>query len=213
MPAKEVSSVRSLVPPPPPLPRLFCLVSARDDLSLLPALAAAGVDGFQVRDTQATTRELVELARVVIGSVRPAGAVVVVDDRLDVALATGADGVHLGADDLPVDRAAALAPGLHVGATCRDLAGVERAAAAGATYAGIGPVFATTSKTGLPDPLGPAGVRAATGVLPLVAIGGVGPGLVAPLLDAGAHGVAVLGALWREPDPLTTAEELVRELG
>ncbi len=210
MPAKEVSSVRSLVPP---LPRLFCLVSSHDDVSLLPALAGAGIDGFQVRDKEATTRELVELARVVIGSVRPAGCVVVVDDRLDVALATGADGVHLGAHDLPVDRAAALAPGLHVGATCRDRADVARAAAAGATYAGVGPVFATATKAGLPAPLGPTGVRAAAGVLPLVAIGGIGPGRVAPVIEAGAHGVAVLGALWREPDPLHVAEELVRELG
>lgn len=195
------------------LPRMFCLVSSTDDLSLLSDLAEVGVDGFQVRDKHVTTRELVELTRVVLGSVRPLGATVVVDDRLDVALATGADGVHLGADDLPVDRAVALAPDLLVGATCRDRAAVERAAAAGAAYAGFGPVFATTSKTGLPDPLGPDALAAAVGSLPLVAIGGVGPGRVAPVLAAGAHGVAVIGALWRAPDPLSTAEELVRELG
>lgn len=195
------------------LPRIFCLVSSTDDLSLLPDLAEAGIDGFQVRDKDATTRELVELTHVVQAAVRPAGAVVVVDDRLDVALATGADGVHLGAEDLPVELATRVAPHLVVGATCRDRAAVERAAAAGATYAGFGPVFATSSKAGLPDPLGPAAVTAASGVLPLVAIGGISAGRVTAVLDAGAHGVAALGAIWREPDPVRAAKELVRELG
>lgn len=195
------------------LPRIFCLVSSRDDLSLLSDLAAAGIDGFQVRDKDVTTRELVELTRVVQAAVRPAGATLVVDDRLDVALATGADGVHLGADDLPVELATQAAPVLLVGVTCRDRADVERAAAAGAAYAGFGPVFATSSKSGLPEPLGPGAVAAACGVLPLVAIGGIGAGRVAPVLDAGAHGVAVLGAIWREPDPVAAAKELVRELG
>jgi thiamine-phosphate pyrophosphorylase len=195
------------------LPRIFCLVSATDDLSLLSDLADAGIDGFQVRDKEVATRELVELTRVVQAAVRPAGAMVVVDDRLDVALATGADGVHLGAEDLPVDLATRVAPHLVVGATCRDRADVERAAAAGAAYAGFGPVFATSSKAGLPAPLGPDAVSAASGVLPLVAIGGISAARVAPVLAAGAHGVAALGAIWREPDPVVAAKELVRELG
>ncbi len=193
--------------------RLFCLVSSTDDLSLLGDLAEAGIDGFQVRDKLATTRELVELTRVVIGAVRPFGATVVVDDRLDVALATGADGVHLGADDLPVELAVASAPHLLVGATCRDRGDVERAAAAGAAYAGFGPVFATTSKVGLPPALGVPAVAAASGVLPLMAIGGIAAGRVRPVLDAGAHGVAVIGAIWRAPDPVAAAKELVQELG
>lgn len=205
MPAKEVIEVF--------VPRVFTLVSSTDDLSLLPALALAGIDGFQVRDKQATTRELVELTSVVVAAVRPHGVTVVVDDRLDVALATGADGVHLGEHDLPVERAVALAPHLLVGATCRDRAAVERAAASGASYAGFGPVHDTTSKTGLPPALGTAAISAATGPLPLVAIGGMGPGRVRPALDAGAHGVAVLAAIWRADDPVGAAKELVRELG
>lgn len=195
------------------LPRIFSLVSSTDDLSLLPALALVGIDGFQVRDKAATTRELVELTRVVLAAVRPLGARVVVDDRLDVALATGADGVHLGEHDLPVDRAVALASHLLVGATCRDRAAVERAAGAGASYAGFGPVHDTASKAGLPPALGTAAIADACGPLPLVAIGGIGPGRVRPALEAGAHGVAVLGAIWRQRDPVAAAEELVRELG
>jgi thiamine-phosphate pyrophosphorylase len=195
------------------LPRIFCLVSSTDDLTLLGDLAAAGVDGFQVRDKTATTRELIELTRVVAAAVRPFDATVVVDDRLDVALATGADGVHLGAEDLPVDSAVLLAPTLLVGATCRDRADVERAAAAGAAYAGFGPVFETASKPGLPAARGLAAITEATGVLPLMAIGGINVRRARAAREAGAHGVAVLGAIWQAHDPLTTAKELVRELG
>jgi thiamine-phosphate pyrophosphorylase len=195
------------------LARIFCLVSATDDLDLLEDLANAGVAGFQVRDKDATTRELVALTRLVLAAVRPAGATVIVDDRLDVALATGADGVHLGADDLSVADARRVAPHLVIGATCRDGEAVERAAADGATYAGFGPVFATTSKAGLPDPLGPEGIGSATGVLPLIAIGGVDAAGARLCRDAGAHGVAVIGTIWRHPDPLAAAKELVTAVG
>ncbi|MFJ2754404.1 thiamine phosphate synthase [Nocardioides sp. NPDC087217] len=201
----------------PALPRLFCLVSTTDDLTLLPALAAAGVDGFQVRDKGATTRELVVLTASVIELVAAYEACVVVDDRLDVALAAGADGVHLGASDLPLADARriadAVAPGLIIGATCRDRAAVEAAAAAGADYAGFGPVFATTSKAGLPDPLGVDAVTAAAGVLPLIAIGGISTTSAGAVRAAGAHGVAVIGGLWRQPDPLQAAKELVEAVG
>ncbi|MEP9381613.1 thiamine phosphate synthase [Nocardioides sp. KR10-350] len=204
MPAKEVTDV---------LPHLFCLTSSLDDLSLLPALAEAGVDGFQVRDKAATTRELVALTRTVLDAVAAYDAVVVVDDRLDVALATGAHGVHLGGEDLAVGDARriadAAAPGLVVGATCRDRAQVEAAAAAGADYAGFGPLFATSSKDGLPDPRGLDALAGATGVLPLIGIGGVDAPRASAARAAGAHGVAVIGALWRQPDPLTAAKELV----
>lgn len=191
------------------LPRLFCLVSSIDDLSVLEDLALAGVDGFQVRDKQATTRELVELTRIVVAAVRPTGARVVVDDRLDVALAAHADGVHLGADDLAVADARRLAPDLVIGATCRDRDAVLRAREAGATYAGFGPVFETTSKAGLPGPLGTEAVADASGVLPLVAIGGIDAARARACRAAGAHGVAVIGSIWQPPDPVSAAKELV----
>ncbi|WP_408896729.1 thiamine phosphate synthase [Nocardioides sp. R1-1] len=199
--------------PVPPFPRLFCLVSERDDLTLLPALADAGVDGFQVRAKSVTTRALVALTRSVLTAVRPHGARVLVDDRLDVALAAGADGVHLGADDLPVADARRLAAGLMIGATCRTRAEVEAAAAAGADYAGFGPVFASASKADLPAPLGVAAVAEAVGVLPLVAIGGLSAATAGEVRAAGADAVAVIGAIWRDPDPVGAAKELVTRLG
>ena len=191
------------------VPKLFCLVSSSDDLALLPALAEAGVDGFQVRDKTATTRELVELTRVVRASVETYGATVVVNDRLDVALAAGAAGVHLGADDLPVREARRIAPGLLVGATCRSRDQVAAAADAGADYAGFGPLFATQSKTGLPDPFGLGVLADAHGVLPLIGIGGIDAERAGGARAAGAHGVAVIGGLWRQPDPVLAAKELV----
>ncbi|WP_224766402.1 thiamine phosphate synthase [Nocardioides campestrisoli] len=194
------------------LPRLFCLVSPGDDLSLLPDLVAAGVDGFQVRDKTGTDREVLALAQLVVGAVRPGGAQVVVDDRLDVALAAGADGVHLGADDLPVAAARRVAPDLVVGATCRSRDDVLRAADAGATYAGFGPVWASGSKAGLPAALGPEAVTRAAGVLPLVSIGGVDAARAGAARRAGAHGVAVIAAVWGARDPVAAAKELVAAL-
>ncbi|GAB3251676.1 thiamine phosphate synthase [Nocardioides dilutus] len=195
------------------VPRLICIVSEHDDLTLVPQLAAAGVDGFQVRAKSYDARRLIALTRAVVAAVRPVGALVTVNDRVDVAVAAGADGAHLGSSDLPVDVARRLAPGLLLGVTCRSLAAVEAAAEAGADYAGVGPVFATSSKAGLPDPVGVRGLRAATGVLPVVGIGGITADEVAAVVAAGAQGVAVIGGIWRHPDPVEAAKELVAALG
>jgi thiamine-phosphate pyrophosphorylase len=198
------------------VPRLCALVSDQDDLTLLPAIARAGVDGFQVRAKGLTDRDLLALVRRVreLTGGRGDAPLVIVNDRVDVALAAGADGVHLGREDLPVEAARRLTdglrPGLLVGATCRDRAQVEQAASDGADYAGFGPVWATASKDGLPDPLGAAALTAAAGTLPLLAIGGVDAPRAAEAVAAGAHGVAVIGALWRQPDPVRAAEELVK---
>ncbi len=192
-----------------PVPAVHCLVSQDDDLSILPALAEAGVDGFQVRAKELGGRELTHLTDRVADAVRPSGALVVVNDRVDVALAAGADGVHLGASDVDVAAARRIAPGLLIGATCRSRADVEAAAADGADYVGFGPVFATSSKPGLPAPLGLDAVWAAAGVLPLVAIGGITIANVASVVAAGADGIAVIGGIWHPPDPVAAAKELV----
>lgn len=188
------------------LPRLFCLVSGAADLALLPALVEAGVDGFQVREKAYDGRRLLALTRAVMSVDVP----VVVNDRLDVALAAGAHGVHLGADDLPVREARRLAPDLVIGATCRSAGQVARAALDGASYAGFGPLFATTSKDGLPAPLGASAVPA--GPLPVVGIGGVTAGNAASVVAAGAHGVAVIGGIWGAPDPVEAARAIAAVL-
>ncbi|MBO9522803.1 MAG: thiamine phosphate synthase [Nocardioidaceae bacterium] len=176
------------------------------------ALAEAGVEAVQVRDKDADDRALLAFATAAVAALRPLGVRVILNDRVDLALAAGADGVHLGAQDLPVSAARALAPTLLIGATCRSRAAAVAAAREGADYAGVGPVFATTSKAGLPAPLGVEGLAEVTGVLPVVAIAGIDAGRVPAVLAAGAHGVAVLGAVTNAADPPTAAREIAAAL-
>ncbi|MFS3128033.1 thiamine phosphate synthase [Nocardioides sp. Bht2] len=192
----------------PPLPRLFCLVSGRDDLALLPELADVGVAGFQVRDKELpdwSLRYLVDRVLSFVGD----RSMVVINDRLGVAVAAQAHGVHLGREDLPIDRAREQAPELVIGATCRSRDDVDRASALGADYAGFGPIAVSGSKQGLPEPLGCPAITSAVGVLPLIAIGGIDAALATRARAAGAHGVAVIGSIWRQPDPVLAAKELV----
>ncbi|MCM4079817.1 thiamine phosphate synthase [Actinoplanes sp. TRM88002] len=135
---------------------------------------------------------------------RPAGALCLVDDRVGVALAAGADGVHVGADDLPV-AAARRVLGQHaiLGATCRNPSAARAAVADGASYLGVGPTFTTTSKSGLPDPIGPAGVAAITRAVPgtpVIAIAGITPERVAQL---DCYGVAAISAVAVDPAGVT----------
>jgi thiamine-phosphate pyrophosphorylase len=187
-----------------------------DDLNAVRAALDAGVDTVQIRVKQAGDALVLRLVEQTLELLAPYGAACVVDDRLDVALAAGATGVHLGADDLPVAAARSLAGDrLLVGATVRDPEAARRAADEGADYLGVGPVRPTTTKAGLPAPIGVAGVAAvcAATPLPVVAIGGVTVDLVPDLLAAGAHGVAVVGAVHRAVDPGRAAAALVDALG
>ena len=167
------------------------------------AALAAGASWVQVRTKPASDRARLELASAVQAACAERGATCLVDDRVDLALAVGAAGVHVGADDLPVALARRLlgADAL-IGATCRTADDVARAADEGADYVGVGPVHATTTKAGLPDPIGAAGLAAITrrATLPVIAISGITVARVAEVLDAGAHGVAVVGAVYDAPD-------------
>lgn len=188
----------------------------RDPLAVLPAALAAGVDVVQVRAKDSGDRDVHAMAVKVVALCAKSGAICIVDDRVDVALAAGAAGVHLGATDLPV-AAARIVVGPHfiIGATVRDPAGAMAAAAAGASYLGVGPSFATTTKAGLPAPIGPGGVEAvcAVSALPVIAIGGIRADRVASLVAAGAHGVAVVDAVYGADDPAAAVGELVAALG
>lgn len=195
------------------LPR-FCVITDfpvldRAALDRTIAVAQAGVDAVQVRAKQATDRELVIWAKSLVSAIRPLGGRVLVNDRLDIALAAGADGVHLGSDDLPVALARAMSPvGFLIGATCRGGDHARQARDDGADYAGVGPVYPTTTKIGLPKPLGLGQLRAAAQVLPAFAIGGITAARVPEVIGAGARGVAVVGAVWRTADPPAAAAEI-----
>lgn len=187
-----------------------------DTLDLARAALDGGADVVQVRLKDGTDRErfgrLVPVARLCADR----GALCVVNDRVDMAVAAGAGGVHVGDDDLPVEAVRAVAgPGVVVGATARDAAGAARLARAGADYLGVGPCYATATKVGLPAAIGPAGLAAVAAAVdvPVVAIAGVTAGRVPELLAAGAWGVAVVGAVAGAPDPRAATARLAAALG
>lgn len=181
-----------------------------------PAKAAAVLEGggraIQVRFKQTPEREALALLRQIVALARThPGAVVIVNDRPDWALLAGADGVHLGADDVPVAWARkALGPAALVGATVRCLADIEAARDAGADHVGLGPVFPTTTKQVDAAPLGLGGFEAIArrSPLPVVAIAGLKLEHLAPLRRAGAHAAALASELWRGPDFLARARAL-----
>lgn len=179
---------------------------------LVEVVLAAGAPCVQVRAKALTDRDLYELVRDVAARCRAAGALCIVNDRPDIALAAGADGVHLGADDLPVAAVRALVGDvLLVGGTARNANQAAQHHQAGADYVGVGPVHVTTTKQGLPSPLGIAGLAAVTRAveIPVIAIAGITLDRVDEVLDAGAHGVAVVGAVSRADDPAAATRALL----
>ena len=186
----------------------FHVITPVVPVSTLRALVAERVDALQVRDKQADDRALLEFTR----SLLDLPVTVIVNDRVNVALAAGAHGVHVGAQDLPVSAVRQLAPGLLVGATCRSRQDAEAARAAGASYAGVGPVFRSRTKPDLPTPLGVSGLADVVGVLPVVAIGGITASTVPGALAVGARGVAVVAAVSRASDPPSAAREIASAL-
>ena len=204
-------------------PRLHLVTDTRPGRDALAVVAAAvsvappGELAVQVRvEDELTDRQAFALTLAVLELCRPARVMCLVNDRLHVALAADADGAHVGADDLPVAAARKVLGSAGVlGATCRDPAGARAAVVAGASYLGVGPAFPTATKTGLPAPLGPSGVGSVAQSVPgtpVIAIGGVTVDGIRPLLDAGAHGVAVVGALANAADPGRAATEILKAL-
>jgi thiamine-phosphate pyrophosphorylase len=161
----------------------------------------AGLDDVAVQiRVKSTDAEAYALTVAAVGLCRGAGTMVLVNDRVGVALAAGADGVHVGADDLPVEAVRRIVgPAAVVGATCRDPETARAAVAAGASYLGVGPAFPTSTKDGLPPPLGPAAIAAVAEAVPgtpVLAIGGITAERV-PLLAV--HGVAAVSAFAEDP--------------
>jgi len=188
---------------------------ARADLETLARGAArGGATMLQLRAKHESAAAVAELTRRVIAAAPDLP--VVVNDRLDVAIAAGAAGCHLGQDDFPIAEALRFAPpGFWLGGSGGTPDEARRAAAAGAHYLGIGPVAATGSKTDAGDPIGIEGFRAihaAAPEVPAVAIGGITAALVPGLLAAGAAGVAVIRAVVAAADPAAATRALRRAL-
>lgn len=180
------------------------------------AAAEGGATLIQLREKDAGGAEFLRLADALRAALEGTGCALTINDRLDVALACGAAGVHLGQEDLPLPRAKAVAGGrLDFGVSAGRPEWAERAAAEGADYIGVGPVYPTGSKPGARAPIGPEGLRevlARAGGVPAAGIGGVTAENLAPVIAAGARGVAVIGAVMGAPDPGRAAREIRRRI-
>ena len=179
-------------------------------VSLVGAVLRGGADVVQLRHKSLARGALLDLARQLAGMVHDAGRLLIVNDHLDIALLAGADGVHLGADDLPLEAARRVAGAdFLIGASANTVDLAREAVAAGADYLGAGPAFATAMK---PDKevIGPAGVAAvaAAVAVPVFAIGGVDATNVELLLKAGIHRACVIRGLAEAPNPEAAARSL-----
>jgi thiamine-phosphate pyrophosphorylase len=203
-------------PVKPSLGRLHVITDATlqerfSHVELARLAAAGGADTVQFREKGPwSTRALVETAIALRRALDGTPVGLVVDDRVDVALAAGVRAVHLGRDDLDVATARRMlgVDGL-IGGTANSLAEARRVAATDVDYLGVGPVFGTRSKANPARTLGLDGFRAIVQAVskPVVAIGSVTAERVATLLDAGAHGVAVISAVVCQPDPAAAVRE------
>ena len=179
------------------------LASGRDHVAIAAAALAGGADMIQLRDKAGDLRELLPQARAIQALCRSHGAIFIVNDRLDLALAAGADGVHVGQEDLPAEAARRLLPpGRILGVSTHTLEQAEAARLTGADYIGFGPMFPTGTKDTGYTPRGLEGlrdVRAAIS-LPILAIGGITLETVEGVISAGATVPAVISAIVAVPD-------------
>ncbi|MGD9613206.1 MAG: thiamine phosphate synthase [Kiritimatiellia bacterium] len=191
------------------------LARGRTTGEIVRAAMAGGVTCVQVREKDCGPREFIEEARAVRAALRGTGVPLIVNDRVDVALAVGADGVHLGQRDMAIADARRLGPpGWIIGVSAECVEDAVRAEAEGADYIGVSPVFATPTKADHAAPLGLEGLRAvrAATKLPLVAIGGIQAGNAREVIRAGADGLAVVSAIVAADDPRAAADELRRAI-
>jgi len=178
---------------------------------IVSAAIAGGVTTVQLREKDAPTAEFLDLALRVRSITRESGVIFIVNDRLDIALASDADGVHVGQDDMPADTARRLiGPGKILGVTAADAEQVDAAVAAGADYIGCNAVFDTPTKTDTGTPQGIAGLAGLvrSSPVPVVAIGGINAANAAEVLSTGVAGIAVVSAIVAADDPEEAAREL-----
>lgn len=202
---------------PHKLPRgLYALLddSVRAELPMVEkarAVIAAEVPVLQLRLETTADRPALQVIREVLALAVPRGVKVIVNDRVDLVLASGAHGVHLGADDLPVEVARRLlGPDALIGATTRSLEDIERARAQGADHVGLGPIFATRTKDVAHPPMGlELFARIVAGAsLPVVGIAGITLATIGQVAAAGAWGAAVAGDLLNAQDVVSRARAL-----
>ena len=178
------------------------LSAGRSDIEVLEALVAGGARIVQLREKELPGRELFHLALKFREITARASMLLVINDHVDIALAVGADGVHLGQEDLPVPVARKLAPELLIGASTHNLEEALRAQDEGADYVNIGPIFPTATKAGVEHYLGPEAISEISPRLrvPFTVMGGINASNMDRVLAHGARRIAVVTALTMAPD-------------
>ncbi len=191
------------------------LSRGRTTVDVVREAVAGGATCVQLREKQASTRDFLEEARALSALLRAQRVPFLINDRVDIALAVGADGVHLGQQDMPIADARRLGPpSWIIGVSAESVEDAIRAEKEGADYIGVSPVFSTPTKTDTARPLGLEGLRAmrADVRIPLVAIGGIHLHNAREVIRAGADGLAVVSAIVSDDSPREAAAALRREI-
>ncbi|HCC55310.1 MAG TPA: thiamine phosphate synthase [Desulfobulbaceae bacterium] len=173
------------------------LAMGRDDIAWLDEVLTGGAKIVQLRDKESSGLRLFEKAKIFRRKTLEAGALFIVNDRVDIALLSGADGVHLGNSDIPAAEVRAFAPELIIGVSCNTEEQAASAEKRGASYFNIGPLYATQTKDGLSTFLGPAAIPrfSARSTLPFTVMGGIKREHIPELTAMGARRMAVVTAL------------------
>jgi thiamine-phosphate pyrophosphorylase len=198
--------------------RLYLLVDCQLPLESfienLIAVSLAGVDWIQIRDKEADTGRIIEYGQAALAAIDPAKTQILINDRLDIAMAIGAAGVHMGQEDMPVKAARRVAPdSMWIGVSTHSLEQAIQAEAEGADYIGCGPTFPSTTKS-FDQYKGTEWLKAVSQQIkiPAFAIGGVSATNIEVVTQAGIQRVAVSGAIWKAADPATSARQIREKL-
>ncbi len=186
------------------------LSAGRSNLDVLEAAIRGGAKVIQLREKELPGRDLYRLACAFRKITAEAGVLLIINDRVDIALAADADGVHLGQDDLPLAAARRIAPELLIGISTHSRAEALQAESEGADYVNIGPIFPTATKEGVSRFLGPEAIPgiAAGLAIPFTVMGGIGAANIGRVVSQGAHRVAVVTAVTLATDIASAVDEL-----
>jgi len=187
------------------------LAQGRSTLEIVEAAVAGGVTCVQLREKECSTREFIRQAFEIKEFLKARGVPLIINDRVDVAQAVAADGVHLGQTDMPLEIAKKILGGsMIIGISAESLKDALEAEKGGADYLGVSPIFATPTKTDTAPPLGLEGLRSIRKAvsIPLVGIGGLNRENAAAVIQSGGDGVAVVSAIVAAADPAQAAGEL-----
>ena len=191
------------------------LARGRSTLDIVKAAVRGGATCVQLREKACSTLDFIEQALAIKDFLKSSGVPLIINDRVDVALAVEADGVHLGQTDMPLDIAKKILAGsMIIGISAESLEDAVEAEKGGADYLGVSPIYATGTKTDTAPPLGLKGLRAMREAvhLPLVGIGGLNRDNAAAVIQNGANGVAIVSAIVSADDPATAARDLLQTI-